>query len=186
MGFSFLIWFVGVILASWFGILWKTGEPCRHWSTAIFLLWHMQNIWNKLTKPAARSRGLAQAIGQKRAELTSRRSEGCKTNSAAATVWPMPKSRKRPGCRKLILTRYFICPKQSPSLFLTGIIDMNFLNRKQSKISCKAIAETARAHKFTIISNEYLDDLEWRIARMVREDIKQLPSKGKTVYPLIR
>jgi len=63
---------------------------------------------------------------------------------------------------------------------------MSFLNRKQSKISCKAIAETARAHKFTIISNEYLDDLERRIARMVREDIKQLPSKGKTVYPLIR
>jgi hypothetical protein len=60
---------------------------------------------------------------------------------------------------------------------------MNFLNRKQSKISCKAIAETARAHKFTIVSNTYLDDLERRIARMVLDDIKQLPSKGKTIYP---
>ena len=62
----------------------------------------------------------------------------------------------------------------------------SILNRKQSKIRFKAIAENARAHKFTIISNEYLDDLERRIERMVREDIKRLPSKGKTVFPLIR
>ena len=60
---------------------------------------------------------------------------------------------------------------------------MTFLNRKQTKVSCKLIAETARAHKFTIISNEYLDDLERRIERMVREDIKRLPSNGKTIYP---
>jgi hypothetical protein len=62
----------------------------------------------------------------------------------------------------------------------------SILNRKHSKIRFKAIAETARAHKFSIISNEYLDDLEARIEMMVREDIKRLPSKGKTVYPLIR
>ena len=63
---------------------------------------------------------------------------------------------------------------------------MSILNRKQAKIRFKDIAETSRAHKFTIISNEYLDDLERRIENMVREDIKRLPSKGKTVYPLIR
>jgi hypothetical protein len=62
----------------------------------------------------------------------------------------------------------------------------SILNRKQSKIQFKAIAENARAHKFTIISNEYLDDLEARIEIMVHEDIKRLPSKGKTVYPVIR
>jgi len=63
---------------------------------------------------------------------------------------------------------------------------MSIWNRKQCKIEFKAIAETARAHKFTIISNEYLDDLERRVKNLVREDIKRLPSKGKTVYPLIR
>lgn len=62
----------------------------------------------------------------------------------------------------------------------------SILNRKQSKAHFKAIAETARAHKFSIISEEYLDDLEARINMMVLDDIKRLPSKGKTVYPLIR
>ena len=63
---------------------------------------------------------------------------------------------------------------------------MSIWNKKQIKIEIKAIAETARAHKFSIVSNEYLEDLERRVKHLIREDIKRLPSKGKTIFPVIR
>lgn len=47
-------------------------------------------------------------------------------------------------------------------------------------------ASAGRAHKFTRVSREYLEDLDSRVRELIRKDLRGLPSVGKTIYPAVR
>ena len=59
------------------------------------------------------------------------------------------------------------------------------INRKAVKqFVLKQVA--LRPHKFTRVSAEYIEALEAHLRNKIAEDIKRLPSIGRTVYPEIR
>lgn len=54
------------------------------------------------------------------------------------------------------------------------------LNKKQLKAFALGCAAN-RAHKFTRVSQEFVDRAEFALREWVRKDIERLPSVGKTI-----
>jgi len=58
---------------------------------------------------------------------------------------------------------------------------MSLLNRKSTKNYTLETAKTLRAHKFTCVGSDFLNRIETKIKVLIRDEIRALPSKGKTI-----
>lgn len=61
----------------------------------------------------------------------------------------------------------------------------SLINRTAVKAYTLAQAEATRAHPFARVSQEWCDFLEATLRNKINSEIRQLPSKGKTIYPSI-
>jgi hypothetical protein len=60
---------------------------------------------------------------------------------------------------------------------------MNLINRKKVKATALDMAPSIRCHKFTRVSDAWVDEIEAIVKREIANKIKRAPSKGCTLQP---
>lgn len=58
---------------------------------------------------------------------------------------------------------------------------MSLINKKHCKLLALYVSKEHRNNKFTRVSKEFLVQLEYNVADMITNAVKQHPSKGKTL-----
>ena len=58
---------------------------------------------------------------------------------------------------------------------------MSLINKAEVKRKTLEIAEAERAHKFTRVSKEFIEDIDAQVRNLIINKVKMAPSKGKTL-----
>ncbi len=58
---------------------------------------------------------------------------------------------------------------------------MSLINKAQVKRKALEVATAERSHKFTRVSQQFIDDIEATVRNAIVTKVKATPSKGKTL-----